>query len=205
MEERTTIEDVHNKIFSPHQRKTRQSITPTVSKRQHNKTVSGKKRKGPLLENVHKRPTTEAATIAENIRSLWIAKQVTKSEIGLRLLAKTIGPDGKQVKHGKKLVQQIVQLLVQTPKVAPYSTIRGWINAARKATIQHGDSVHQKFSIGMKCGAPPLADNAAILRYVDSDTLNQKAGNFKDLKQFLTKQLVAQHNRRGVQVCDHQH
>ena len=90
--------------------------------------------------------------------------------------------------------------MVETPKVVPYSSIRGWINAARKATIQYGDCVANKFSIGMKCGAPPLADTVTLLRYIDSYTLNQKAGNFK---QFLTKQLVEQHRRRGLQVCYH--
>ena len=198
MQEPATIEDVHDVLCSPQQRKSSQRITQSTPKRR-----SVKKRKGPQIENVDKRSKSEAVSIAEDIRTLWIEKKIDKSEIGLRLFRKTVGPDGKQYKNGKKLVQKIVQLLVETPTVAPYSTIRGWINAARKATALYGDCVEKKFFIKMKCGAPPLADSATLLRYIDSDTLNQKAGNFKDLKQFLTKQLAEQHSRRGLQVCDH--
>ena len=201
-EEPATIEDVHNKLFSPRQRESKKNVTPTGPKRQHNKKGSGKKRKGKLLENVHKRnkADSEAVLIAEDIRSLWIDKQITKAEIGLRLLEKTVDPDGKHIKNGKKLVQEIVQLLTETPRVAQYSTIRGWINAARKAKVKYGESVQEKFTIQMKDGSPAFATSADITRYIDKDMLNQKAGNFEDLKEFLTQQMVAQYNRRGLQV-----
>ena len=191
----STIEDVNKILFSPKKRKkSRQSNTPTVNRR---------KRKGVPLANVKKRSKcdSEARLIANNIRSLWIAKEITKDEIGLRLLEKTVGSNGEVIKSGKRLVQEIVKLLVQKPMLAPYKTIRGWITAARKAKIKYGDSVRENFSIAMKAGAPPLADSAQLIRYVDSETLHQKAGNLRDLKKFLNKQLRLQHDRRNLQVC----
>ena len=67
------------------------------------KRRSVKKRKGTQIGNVDKRSKSEAVSIAEDIRILWIEKKLAKSEIGLKLLRKTVGPDGKQYKNGKKL------------------------------------------------------------------------------------------------------
>ena len=111
MQEPATIEDVHDVLCSPQQRKSSQRITQSTPKRR-----SVKKRKGAQIENVDKRSKSEAVSIAEDIRTLWIEKKIDKSEIGLRLLRKTVGPDGKQYKKGIKVVKKLYNFWWKRPR-----------------------------------------------------------------------------------------
>ena len=88
----------------------------------------------------------------------------------------SLGPDGEPSTENKRDVKLIVESLTEPPKVASYSTIRGWITAARKATVKYGDKVEEKFRIQRRAGAPSLASKDRLMAFTQSETRLQKSG-----------------------------
>ena len=122
---------------------------------------------------------TEVPSLATDIRERWFhpdGHQITKAEIGLLLHRASLDPDGEASTENKRHVKHIIKNLTDPPKVASYSTIRGWITAARKATVKYGDKVEEKFGIQRTAGAPSLTSKERLMAYTQSETRLQKSG-----------------------------
>ena len=114
--------------------------TPSIPKKKRKRKRSHGKRSKSIKGIV--------SSLSADIKERWFhpdGHQISKTEIGLSLHRASLGPDGEPTTEKKRDVKAIVENLTESPKLASYSTIRGWITAARKATMNYGDTVEKNF------------------------------------------------------------